>query len=199
MNTESKQKLSALALYGALTYAVGALIVIGTTVASIQNDSPLILSGVIAVVGLALVVGFLGLRFIAESGYRISESCMVIARPFGSLHIAYDCVSRVERVTRSNFRKTEKVRITFLQFGRERVLTLTPECPAIVAEELLTHCSRLTSSRHHRLKRDHTFRTAREMVSFSTSKSPGNQEAPVDATARSPVVSSESIAPTHHL
>jgi hypothetical protein len=166
MNTESKQKLSALALSGALTYAVAALIVIGTTVAFIQHDSPVILSGIIVVVGLAAVVGFLGLRFLDRSGYRFLDSCMVIDRPFGSLHIAYDCVSRIERVTRTNTRKTEKVRVTFRHLGRERVLTLTPECPAIAASEILAHCSRLTSIKTCRLKRDHSFRDAREMVNY---------------------------------
>lgn len=172
MNTESKQKLSALALNGALTYGLGALIVIGFTVASIQHDSPGILSGVLGVVGLSLVVGFFGLKFIAESGYRFSESYIVIARPFGCLHIAYDCISRVDRVTRSNFRKTEVVRITFQQFCRNRVLTITPASPEIVAEELLRRCPRLTSSRHHRLKRDQTFRAAKEIISFSSSRLP---------------------------
>jgi len=92
---------------------------------------------------------------------------MVIGRPFGSHYIAYDCVSRVERVTRSNIRKTKKVRVTFKHLGRDRVLTLSPEFPAIVAAELLAHCSRLTSSKNYRLKRDHTFRAARDMGSTS--------------------------------
>ncbi len=164
MKTESKQKLSTLALNGALTYGLGALIVIGFTVASIQHDSPGILSGVIAIVGLSLVVGFFGLKFIAESGYRFSDSHITIARPFEHIQIAYNCISRVERVTRSSFHKTEKVRITFQKFGKNSVLSLTPQSPASVAEELRRGCPRLTSSSRYHLKRDHTFRAPREMV-----------------------------------
>ncbi len=89
-----------------------------------------------------------------------------------ALNGAYDCINRVERVTRWNSRKTEDVRIVFQQFGRERVLTLTPEWPAMCAEERLAHCPRLTSRSHHRLKRDHTLLAAREMGSYSSSASP---------------------------
>jgi len=171
MNTDSKQKLSAVALNSALTYAVAALIVIGTSVASIEHDSPVILTGTVVIVAIALVVGFLGLRFIAQSGIRFSESCMIIARPLGPLYIAYDCVSRVERVTRSKNHRTEKVRVTFRHLGKESVLNLTPECPAIVASEILAHCPRLTSSRVCCLVRDQTFRAARESLLLANSKS----------------------------
>ena len=164
MNQESKQKLSALALHGTLTYAMTALIVIGSSIAYIQRDSAVILSGIIMIVGLSVVVGFLVLRFLDRFGWQFSDSYMAVARPFGSLHIAYDSVSRVERVTKTNARKTEKVRITFRHLGKERVLTITPAFPAIVASEILLHCSQLTSIKACRLKRDHSFRAAREMV-----------------------------------
>jgi hypothetical protein len=181
MKTESKQKLATLAFSGFMAYAVAALIPIGGAVAFLHQDSPGTMVGIAVIVFLALGVGLFGLRFIGQSGYRFSKGGMVVARPLGTYHIDYASVSRVERVTRSNSRRTEKVRLTFDCLGKDRVVTITPESSGIVVAEILSRCPRLTSSTTHRLKRDGTFRAAREVFSRTSDKARLHQQAKRDA------------------
>jgi hypothetical protein len=100
------------------------------------------------------VVGMRGLGFIDECSYQFSESGMVILRPFLDLHIAYDCVSRIERGPGSAPRGTEEVRVTFKRLGWERMLTFAPACPEVFVAELLAHCPHLPPSKYLCEKRE---------------------------------------------
>ena len=82
MKTESKKKLSILALNGVLICAIATLIVIGATLAIVQHDFSGLILGIGSVVLLILGVGLFGLQCMTQSGYRFLDNSMIFESPF---------------------------------------------------------------------------------------------------------------------
>ncbi|MEM1083626.1 MAG: hypothetical protein AAGI48_05850 [Verrucomicrobiota bacterium] len=161
MRLEAKQKLSSAALilvvaFSALAFAVALVLWILGGDASLASGE--------VVVSLALATGLLAFMAacLHHSGCRLHSDGVELGRAFGSMVIPYETVSRVERIARRNGGKSEKVRITFSDGSKVRKVDVMPESPAQLVSDLVSRCPGLTSSRKRKIKKDSTFRVAKQ-------------------------------------
>lgn len=142
----------------AVAVASGSLLILDSEV--IPEDSPLF--GLLFLIGVSVAV--FGHWAIHRSGFMLGEEGLSVSRPFSRHWIDYSSIERVERVCRKGTMKSEKVRLSFVELGKEKYVEITPADPALLVYDLLRKCPQIARTKCSKVKRNGSFRTAKESM-----------------------------------
>lgn len=169
MKNESPQRLAKLGLQLLVLACLVALITLGYLQLTGRSEIP---SSFLNTSLIAVVVAIFGLCTFSRAGFTLSKGGLTVGRPFGDYWITYHSITRIERICRNGARQGEKVRISFMESGEEKVVEITPENSTLLIHDVLAHCPHINQSRSQKLKRSGNFRGAKEALSQTHPKSP---------------------------